>query len=109
MIILGIVQTMLITSHMLFIGFSLTDDNFYRIADGVRKAMKQRTSFGTNVTLFSNPFMEELWTPDVKFVPMLPDNPNPPPEGWKRAARRLEIFLDLVGALSTSQITHILD
>ena len=30
----GIVQSMLITSRMLFVGFSLADDNFYRIADG---------------------------------------------------------------------------
>lgn len=29
----GIVQGLLITRHMLFIGFSLRDDNFHRIAD----------------------------------------------------------------------------
>jgi len=29
----GIVQALLITRHMLFVGFSLTDDNFHRIVD----------------------------------------------------------------------------
>ena len=34
----GIVQSMLITRHMLFVGFSLRDDNFHQIAYDVRKA-----------------------------------------------------------------------
>jgi len=29
----GIVQSLLITRHMLFVGFSLRDDNFHRIVD----------------------------------------------------------------------------
>lgn len=29
----GIVQSLLITRHMLFVGFSLKDDNFHRIID----------------------------------------------------------------------------
>ncbi len=32
--------SMLITSHMLFVGFSLNDDNFHKVADGVKKAIK---------------------------------------------------------------------
>ena len=30
---------MLITKHMLFVGFSLNDDNFHKIMDAVRAAM----------------------------------------------------------------------
>ena len=34
----GIVQSMLLTRHLLFVGFSFDDDNFQRIFDSVRKA-----------------------------------------------------------------------
>src|SRR5262249_34866964 len=43
----GLVQGLLITRHMLFVGFSLVDDNFHRIADAVRLAVK-RERFGTS-------------------------------------------------------------
>src|SRR5204863_3761944 len=35
----GIVQALLITRHMLFIGFSLEDDNFHSIVRAVRRAV----------------------------------------------------------------------
>jgi len=35
----GIVQALLLTKHMLFVGFSLQDDNFHKIMDAVRKAL----------------------------------------------------------------------
>ena len=34
----GIVQSLLLTKHLLFVGFSLDDDNFIRIYDSVKKA-----------------------------------------------------------------------
>jgi hypothetical protein len=57
----GIVQAMLITKHMLFLGFSLSDDNFYNIASTVRKSIRtsdnksQDAPFGTSVALVDNP------------------------------------------------------
>src|SRR5207244_1581616 len=36
----GIVQTLLLTRHMLFVGFSLSDDTFHRIADDVRRVLR---------------------------------------------------------------------
>ena len=35
---------MLITKHMLFVGFSLNDDNFHRIMDAVRGAIDEADS-----------------------------------------------------------------
>lgn len=74
------------SSRMVFVGFSLQDDNFHRIADGVKKAFKGRgnsqkvpgtfsndavgptnRAFGTNLTLISNPLSEELWKPNIEF------------------------------------------
>lgn len=43
----GIVQSLLITRHMLFVGFSLQDDNFHRIVDEVRRAIRS-TSIASN-------------------------------------------------------------
>eukprot|EP01126_Amoeba_proteus_P024205 TRINITY_DN2440_c0_g1_i14.p1 TRINITY_DN2440_c0_g1~~TRINITY_DN2440_c0_g1_i14.p1 ORF type:complete len:336 (+),score=59.02 TRINITY_DN2440_c0_g1_i14:971-1978(+) len=37
----GIVQSLLITKHMLFVGFSMKDDNFHRIIDEVRRAVRE--------------------------------------------------------------------
>ena len=47
----GIVQSMLLTKHLLFVGFSLDDDNFIRIFDSVRKAVHPYT---TNSNPYSN-------------------------------------------------------
>ena len=33
----GILQALLLTKHMLFVGFSLTDENFHRLFDNVRR------------------------------------------------------------------------
>jgi hypothetical protein len=71
---------------MVFVGFSLQDENFHRIADGVKKAFKGTKealvsfsylpacfleptgrTFGTNLTLISNPLSEELWTSQIEF------------------------------------------
>ena len=38
----GVVQAMLLTRHMLFVGFSLTDDHFHRIVHDVRAAAGHR-------------------------------------------------------------------
>ena len=35
----GIVQAMLLTRHMLFVGYSLSDDNFHRLVHQVRAAI----------------------------------------------------------------------
>jgi hypothetical protein len=92
----GIVQTLLITRHMLFVGFSLSDDNFHRIADDVRRVLRSlenrggaRVPFGTAAVLRRRPLVEELWGEDLRWVGMGDSD-----EGGAPAARKLEIFLD---------------
>lgn len=36
----GILQALMMTKHMLFVGFSLQDDNFHRLFDSVQRARK---------------------------------------------------------------------
>ena len=53
----GIVQALLITREMLFVGFSLKDENFFRIADDVRKAVG---GDGSSARKFGTPSKTEV-------------------------------------------------
>ncbi len=108
----GIVQAMLITKHMLFVGFSLRDDNFHRIADAVRRAVQPGDSglpvagvFGTGLTLTRSPLFESLWSGEMEIRPMLGDDE---PEDMARGARRVELLLDVV-ARRTAGTEHLMD
>lgn len=109
----GIVQSLLITRRMLFVGFSLNDDNFHTIVDSVRKALgrtvkagqgEDREAFGTALLLSDEPLLHELWEEDLELVAM---------SGGKRdtrtSARKLQIFLDFLLSQATSHTAHLLD
>jgi hypothetical protein len=68
----ALVQALLITRHMLFVGFSLGDDNFHRIVDDVRKALGDRgpdpEPFGTALMVRAPSFTQELWKDDLEVV-----------------------------------------
>jgi hypothetical protein len=110
----GIVQALLITRHMLFVGFALRDENFHRIADAVRKAMHPGGietgdgKFGTALALLKNPLQEELWE-DLYWTPVYEIAPGEDRAMAETAAgRRLEIFLDclLARTASVSYLLH---
>ncbi len=108
----GIVQALLITRHMLFVGFSLTDDNFHQIVDAVRKAIRdvenEATSgdpFGTALLLGKDALLEELWKGDLKLVSITGQRKAAGPH----AARQLEIFLDCLLARATRATSPLLD
>jgi hypothetical protein len=44
----GIVQALMMTKHMLFVGFSLQDDNFHRLFDSVQRARRSVAASGTS-------------------------------------------------------------
>ncbi len=75
----GIVQSLLITRHMLFAGFSLKDTNFHIIADEVRQALRSQTParngsppvFGSALQLTRNPLTEMLWSRDLQLISMI--------------------------------------
>lgn len=96
----GIVQALLLTRHMLFVGFSFSDDNFHRIAHAVRQAMSlaghRGAQFGTTLVVGSNPLAEELWGDDLDWLAF--EGPIPD------QVRLLEIFLDRLtwGAAGTT-------
>lgn len=105
----GIVQALLITRHMLFVGFSLSDDNFHRIVHDVRNAVRLNVTpqdgsrFGTALLPVREPFVEELWSRDIQVV-SLGENGD-----IAEAARRMEIFLDLLALEAFRATPHLLD
>lgn len=111
----GIVQAQLLTKKMIFVGFSMNDANFLRIADTVRRALRvpqaaaaAPQSFGVALSLFRNPLLEELWRRDLDWVAM-DDAPEGLPAAPREAARRLDIFLDYLLAQASSTTAHLLD
>lgn len=107
----GLVQSFLITRHMLFVGFSLADDNFHRLIDAVRRLLATNQSsehkrFGTTVTLGKAGLVESLWEDDLERVAMMPQQENPD-FPFPAAARRLQIFLDYLLS-RTRDTSHLL-
>ncbi len=104
----GIVQALLITRHMLFLGFSLTDPNFHRIIDDVRQAVRRENVpahvFGTAIVLRDEPLMNELWRGDINFVPVGAATGNP-----GEASRKVELLLDRLAFVATDDTAHLMD
>lgn len=121
----GIVQAMLITRHMLFVGFSLADENFLRIVDEVRKAVRlpkpsgeasDPLPFGTALLLDRSPLLAEIWQHDIACVPISESEP-PGAESdddvrrahRAAAANSLEVLLDYVLFEANRNVSHLLD
>lgn len=106
----GILQAMLMTKHMLFVGYSLTDDTFHRVMHDVRRARGSRGEpIGTALTLFEDPIMHKLWGDVLHFVAMEPRPRVVTPEDRARAARKLEIVLDEIAIHSADISAFLLD
>ena len=110
----GLVQALLLTRHMLFVGYSLKDEDFHQLVHEVEIARRTAGEpFGTTLSLFNEPLASELWEGRVQVVPML-DTPAPLDEFARNdqtslAAARLEIFLDYVAYLAADGREFILD
>ena len=106
----GIVQAMLITRRMLFLGFSLSDDNLLRIVDAVRSAVSPEgvgvsdpQLLGTALMLKHDPALERHWADELALY-------SPSLDGATNAenSRRMEIFLDYL-LYCTASTKHLLN
>lgn len=102
----GIVQSLMLTRHMLFVGASLEDENFHRIVHEVRKVVRLggdgTRTFGTVLDLAERPFVQQLWR-ELDWVAFAKERAADDAAELAAAARRLEVFLDrLVAGSSTS-------
>ena len=98
--LIGMVQSLLMTRHMLFVGFSLIDDNFARLAHEVRRlgALGPGVQkIGTVLALHEDSARARLWEKDLDQVCFGPEDDDEARVSDLVAARKLEIFLDRVG------------
>ncbi len=107
--LIGLVQGMLLMRHMMFIGYSLKDEDFQELIHEVRKARGDtvKGGCGTVLTLFEDELEREIWSKDLDVVPIIAGTPDIATHA--EAARELEIFLDLVGFLATTSAAFFLD
>lgn len=102
----GVIQAMLLTRHMLFVGYSMSDDNFHRLVHQVRRAVgpadrrPDSQPFGTALTMGRNSLVESLWEGDIDLVPAGNRSVGP---------RRIAMMLDLVACEATTGSSHLLD
>jgi hypothetical protein len=101
-VLAGVMQSALLTKHLLYIGFSLTDDNFHTIFDAVRRSVGSRTdpdttkkldlsarrtdpdpakkldlsTRNTAVLLRASHLERELWEDDVAIISVFAETPN---------------------------------
>ncbi|HYH63127.1 MAG TPA: SIR2 family protein [Urbifossiella sp.] len=106
----GMVQAFLVTRHVLFAGFSLTDDNFHRIVDAVRRLRgdgRPAGHLGTALSLGAGGLSDVLWEQDLRRVRMDDRKESIPEFPFPEAARRLEVFLDYLVS-QTRDAAHLL-
>jgi hypothetical protein len=101
----GVVQALLLTRHVLFVGLSLLDDNLVRIAHRAGQVRPAGSGVvGTTLSLSHDPLRAELWSQALEDIPMAPADAD-----IATAARRLEVFLDRVGAGAAEPVGYLLD
>jgi hypothetical protein len=105
----GVMHTLLLTRHVLFVGASMLDDDLIRIAYEVRRALQApgprapRRS-GTVLSLTHDPARARLWERDVETVAMSGRDTSS-----AEAARELEVLLDLLGCRACPPTGYLLD
>jgi hypothetical protein len=115
--LMGLVQAMLLMRHMLFVGYSLTDEDFHELIYEVRQARNPAAGaprkVGTVLTLFKDPLADELWQGELEVVPMLDELKPSARRQLSRtrsdAGRTLEVFLDILAYRSATNAAFLLD
>jgi len=104
----GIVQAMMLTRHILFLGFSLKDENFNILVDEVRRALEglshreqgQSAKFGTAFVPKENTTAAELWDTELHVEQL---------GNYEAYPRELEVALDYLSFATTSTLNYLLD
>ncbi len=110
--LLGLVQAMLMTKHMLFVGYGLGDDDFHEVIHQVRTAYPSSVSngpLGTALTLVHDDVRARLWANDVEVVAVLSEDRPSLEETIAVGGREVEKFLDLIGLLTADRTAFLLD
>lgn len=102
----GIVQALLVTKHLLFVGYSLSDDDFHQLVDEIRIATASSNTEAD--TRLGTVLMTDYWPLATLWSDLLHIQEVGEGDSAIRR-RRLQIFLDYLAHLSTPQDAHLLD
>lgn len=108
--LMGLVQGLLMMRKMVFVGYSLSDEDFHDLLDEVREARGGNVtdaSRGTILTLQDDDLERQLWKQDLDTVSLVEEHEYE--DDLPGAARQLELFLDLVGYLAVPPAAFFLD
>ncbi|MCQ1987513.1 SIR2 family protein [Arthrobacter sp. zg-Y844] len=104
----ALVKATLMTQHILFVGFGLADDHFHEILHDVKRALppepRGKDGAATALMLSADP-LDRRMVSQLNLVPM---NEESSEKSNAAAGRTLEIFLDLLVALSTDSHSYLL-
>lgn len=101
----SMLQALLLTRHLLFVGASLNDDNVSRLVhevDEFRRDHGQTSPFGTFLDVDGTPARQELWSDQLRWISL----PGPTMEDRVRV---MVVFLDAVAAHATTDAPWLLD
>ncbi len=109
----GMVQSLLMTKHVLFVGFGLQDDNLFQIFSSVKKSLNGRKGEDklrtcTSLLVGASRLVREMWQDDVKIFEFAPAGGATIGAG----GRKQEIFLEYVStkvALSAASSFSLVD
>jgi SIR2-like domain len=102
----AVLESLMLTRHLLIVGASLNDDNVLRLTHEVadfRDAHGVDTDpFGTVLDVEAPDNRQQLWSGELSWVSM-------PGADTAERARSLDVFLDVVAALATTDASWVLD
>lgn len=114
----GVLQSRMLTGHLLFVGYSISDENIVRLARDVQRyreafaAADAQAPVGTVLELVPNPLRHQLWDGTLNFVTFgaagAAGGGAHADEG-RAAARRLRVFLDHLAVLACDDAPYLLD
>lgn len=102
----SVVQANMVTRHMMFVGYSLSDTDFIRLAHQVQSLFTSYKDvggpIGTVLTLDPRPAQSLRWEDTLRFLPVAAGDAA---EG----SRQTEILLDCIGHASCDEAPYLLD
>jgi hypothetical protein len=102
----SVLESMMLTRHLLIVGASLTDDNVLRLAHEVADVRPRdgdrAEPFGTVLDVEAPGARQQLWTGELDWISL-------PGDHLAQRARTLDVFLDAVAAHTTTDASWVLD
>ncbi len=98
----SLLQSLMMTKHLLVVGTSMSDDNVIRLALEVDEFLESKAQFGTFVDVSAPSARTKLWEKRFRWVNCAGDD-------TATRVRQMEILLDAIGMYATKDASWLLD